>query len=297
VWGEYVLPEGTLSHFLSQEASDPEAFVNAGVNGMFPLAQEGLVRYYGRALHRQRTLLHCNLLWLSSPQADLQSAKEESFNHARLVPQFYPRIPCYRAEANERLSAVVARHVGLVSWLGHVQSAYFGGRSILSWTLLDDGGEPPRYPNACRNPWSQIAMTVPTAPAEDPQRGPKSDRHRPWSAHGGGPTSFDWVKLETSLQWGAFQRLVRLLRARDNQVLVVVGPFNEHMLTADSRAAYLELRAGVIAWLKANAVPTVVPALLPSELYADASHPLTDGYARLAHALSADPTFRHWLQH
>ena len=43
VWGEYVLPEGTLSHFLNQEAGVADRFINGGLNGVFPLAQEGLV--------------------------------------------------------------------------------------------------------------------------------------------------------------------------------------------------------------------------------------------------------------
>src|ERR1041385_3620044 len=38
VWGEYVLPNGTLSHFLNQETGETDRFVNAGVNGLFPLA-------------------------------------------------------------------------------------------------------------------------------------------------------------------------------------------------------------------------------------------------------------------
>src|SRR5437762_3300012 len=38
IWGEYVRPEGTLSHFLSEESGQSGQFVNAGVNGMFPLA-------------------------------------------------------------------------------------------------------------------------------------------------------------------------------------------------------------------------------------------------------------------
>src|ERR1041384_2440153 len=46
VWGEYVRRDGALSHFLSAEANRPGAFVNGGVNGLFPLALEGLVRDY-----------------------------------------------------------------------------------------------------------------------------------------------------------------------------------------------------------------------------------------------------------
>ena len=47
VWGEYVLPEGTLSHFLNEQFGQTGKFINAGVNGLFPLALEGLINYYG----------------------------------------------------------------------------------------------------------------------------------------------------------------------------------------------------------------------------------------------------------
>src|SRR5437870_8523082 len=47
VWGEYVLPDGTWSHFLNLENGAANRFVNAGVNGLCPLELEGLVRSYG----------------------------------------------------------------------------------------------------------------------------------------------------------------------------------------------------------------------------------------------------------
>ena len=34
VWGEYVLPNGTLSHFLNQVSGETNRFVNGGVNGL-----------------------------------------------------------------------------------------------------------------------------------------------------------------------------------------------------------------------------------------------------------------------
>jgi len=295
VWGEYVLPDGTWSHFLSREAGEPGRFVNGGVNGMFPLALEGLVRYYAPSLRRQKVLLHCNPLWLTSAKVDLSTDKEESFNHSRLVPQFSPRIPCYRADANERLSALVQREVGFVAWVDHLQNACFGQKSILSWTLEDDGGEPPRYPNAGKNPLAQITLAVPSAPAEDPQRGPKSPRHKPWSENADGTIRFDWVEVEESLQWRAFQRLLGILQERGNDVLVVVGPFNEHLLAEDNRPAYRRVREEIAAWLSQHQIPQVLPEPLPSALYADASHPLTEGYELLARRIQADAKFRHWL--
>src|SRR2546428_3730163 len=143
VWGEYVRPDGTLSHFLNEQSGQPGKFVNAGVNGLFPLAFEGLVRDYGRRLRRRKVILHCNVLWMSSPKADLRTEKEERFNHADLVPQFSPRIPCYTADLNHRLTVVIDRHFTFSQWANHLQVAYFGQKSILNWTLEEDGGTPP----------------------------------------------------------------------------------------------------------------------------------------------------------
>jgi hypothetical protein len=294
VWGEYVSPQGTLSHFLDRAAGATNRFVNAGVNGLFPLAIEGLVRYYGAPLRDQKVILHCNLLWMTSPKADLSTDKEEPFNHARLVPQFSPVIRCYRADANERLSAVLARHSRFLAWVGHLQDAYFGQKSILQWTLEEDSASPPRHPNTYRNPLAQVSWNLPSPFAEDSQRGPHSPRHRPWSTNETGTTHFEWVPLDRSLQWAAFQRVVHALRARGNSVFVMLGPFNEPMIAEENRPAFRMLREGVAAWLSLEQVPYCALEPLPSPFYADASHPLTEGYARLAQELHHHPSFQSW---
>jgi len=37
----------------------------------------------------------------------------------------------------------------------HLQVTCFGQKSILNWTLEDDGSDPPHYPNAYKNPFAQ----------------------------------------------------------------------------------------------------------------------------------------------
>jgi len=295
IWGEYVRPDGTLSHFLNQQAGQSDRFINCGVNGLFPLALEGLLSDYGAALRGQKVILHCNMLWITSPKADLSIDREETFNHSRLVPQFSVRIPCYRADANERLGAVLERHVGVFSWVNHLQAAYYDQKSIANWTLEDDGRDPPGYPNAWRNPLAPLAAGIPGEPANDPARGPSSARHKPWNSAGAESTDFEWVDLDASLQWKAFDRLVDLLRDRGNDVLVVIGPFNEHMIAEDQRATYRRLRDDIAARLERKHVAWIVPATLPANLYADASHPLTDGYAALASTIFQNAVFKRWL--
>jgi lysophospholipase L1-like esterase len=43
-------------------------------------------------------------------------------------------------------------------------------------------------------------------------------------------------------------------------------------------------------------VPHLTPETLPSALYADDCHPLTEGYQLLAKRLYANPTFQEWLR-
>jgi hypothetical protein len=295
IWGEYVQPDGTLSHFLNEQSRQPGKFIDAGVNGMFPLALEGLIRYYGKPLSHRKVILHCNLLWMSSPKADLHTTKEERFNHADLVPQFYPRLPCYKADLNHRLAAIVERHFTFSEWANHLQVTCFGQKSLLAWTLEEDGSSPPQHPNAYKNPLAQITLSVPPEPSADPERGPNSPRHKPWSTTGQGSTRFEWVDLEQSLQWAAFRRLVQLLRSRDNDVLILLGPFNEHIMAEENRPSFRRLRDNVAQWLAKNDLPCLVPDPLPSGLYADASHPLTDGYQLLAKHLVSDALFQKWL--
>lgn len=295
VWGEYVRPDGTLTHFLNRESGQPDRFVNCGVNGLFPLAMEGLLEHYGVVLRDRKVIVHCNLLWMTSPRADLSTTKEEAFNHAQLVPQFFPRLACYRADTADRLSAVIDRNVALFGWVAHVRDAYFNQQSIPRWTLEDNGGSPPTYPNAWKDPLRQVTLSVPDDPPDDSQRGPTSVRHKPWSDAGTGPSEFDWVELDASRQWRAMRNVILGLCDRGNDVLVIVGPFNEHMVAEGQRPTCAKLRDGVAAWLTANRVAHVVPPTLPSQLYADASHPLTEGYALLARRLFENATVQQWL--
>ena len=83
IWGEYVRPDGALSHFLGEQSGQSGRFVNAGVNGLFPLAFEGLVGDYAAAIRNRKVIIHLNLLWMSSPKADLSTTKEERFKIGR----------------------------------------------------------------------------------------------------------------------------------------------------------------------------------------------------------------------
>jgi hypothetical protein len=270
IWGQYVRPGQTLSHFLNERAGR-ERFANLGVDGMHPVALAGLVDYHGGALAGKRVILHCNPLWMSSAKHDLSGGDEFLFNHPALVPQFAPRIPCYREEVSRRIGHVVGRNVSFLGWAHHLQQAYFGQTSIPEWTL--------ERPYA--DPVKAVTLRLPL-PAEDALR----HRPRPWTEQGIAPQDFAWVDLESSFQWRAFRRALETLQGRGNRVFVLVGPFNEHLLTATGRAGHARIRDGIVAWLKAAGVEHDAPPALPSERYADASHPLAEGYRLLAQRLA-----------
>ena len=277
IWGEYVSPEETLSEHLNRLNGKP-LFTNGGANGTHPLALHGLVRNFAGEMVEARVILHLNLLWISSPERDLSVEKEQAFNHPRLVPQFTPWIPCYKAPLNERLGIVLDRNISVRNWVHHLRVAYFNAQSISAWTI--------EHP--WENPFNQITLNLP-----EPIGRPHSPPIR-WAERGMAVAQgLTWMKLEDSLQWKAFQRTVYQFQS-DDRLFVIVNPFNEHFLTEESRERYQNLRREAEDWLRDQKVPYVAPPVLPAEEYADASHPLRAGYARLAHHVYNQESFQSW---
>jgi hypothetical protein len=227
------------------------------------------VEHYAGAVQNRSVILQCNPLWLSSARADLQDDRETQFNHPRLVPQFAPAIPGYKEEISTRIGVLIEQRVAFSSWANHLQQAYYDRTDIPSWTM-----EHP-YDNFLK------PLTRGLPPPE------QTLRHlpQPWYESGIQPQDYPWVDLETSLQWRAFREVVDLLQRRGNRVFVLVGPFNEHMLTDASRQRYQEVKSTITHWLAERQVRHVVPDPLPRDQYGDASHPLASGYEMLARQL------------
>ncbi len=276
VWGHYVGPTETLSHDLAK-LDGRSSYANLGVDGIHPAAMAGLVESYGQAIRDKDVILFCNPLWMSSPKHDLQEEKESAFNHPRLVGQFSPWIPCYKEPLDGRLGIVVQRVTPLLGWVSHLRIAYFANDDFVAWTL--------EHPY--ENPADAVSLELPP-PDEPPSPEPVAE---PWTAKRIERYSPPWVALATSIQWQSFQRTVRTLQDRGNRVFVLVGPFNEHMLKPESLATYIRVKVGIMYWLVMHKIPYYAPRPLPSELYADASHPLAAGYALLARRLWESPEF------
>jgi hypothetical protein len=266
--------DGTLSHYLN-EYTGQDQFANLGVAGFHPAALWGLLKYYGRDISNKKVIVHLNPLWMSNRKQDLQTDKEYRFNHPRLVPQFRPKIPCYKDSWSDRVSIAIGRNVSFLAWTSHIRAAYFDNMDVPAWTV--------EHPY--KNPLGAITGELPVANEDNPTE------DRPWFERGFGKQDFQWVELETSLQWKLFRSTVELLKERNNTIFILVGPFNEHMFKGNSSAVYGKMKNGIEDWLRQNDIPYFMPEVLPSEFYSDASHPLAEGYALIARQLIENDSF------
>ena len=243
---------------------------------MHPAALAGLVEFHGKAYAGRKVLLQWNPLWLSDPKLDLRET-EFDFNHPQLVPQFSPKVPCLKEDTSHRIGNALERGVDFCDWSNHLQIAYFDAKSVPQWTM--------DHPH--ENPLKAVTFRLP--PSDDR---PEEGKAVSWIERKIPRREFEWVDLQTSIQWRSFQRIVEILEKRGCAVIVLIGPFNEPMLKPGSAGAYAKIRGLVEAWLKARNTPFWTAPPLPSEMYADASHPLASGYELLAEQLSALPFFK-----
>jgi hypothetical protein len=279
VWGEYVTRQETLSHYLNQQAVR-ERYANLGLGGAHQLALTGLIGHYAGSIANRNVLLHCNPLWMSSRRADLTDDSDEPVhNHPRLIPQFLPRIPRYKEEISTRLGVLVEQRLASSKWTNHLQQAYYDKTDIPAWTLA----------HPYDNPLEPLTQSLP--PSDNELR----HLQQPWYQDNKSKVDFEWFERENSQQWRAFLSVVEILQQRGNRVFVLVGPLNEHMLSAESLHRYQEVKGMIAGSLRAMRIPHLVADPLPTEQYGDASHPLPEGYATLARQLHDDPAFRSFV--
>lgn len=278
IWGQYARNDDTLSHHLNALLGRT-VFANMGLDGLHPAAMEGMVTYYGGALTEAPVLVHLNPLWLASREQDLQEAGqgETRFNHPKLVAQVLHRPSAYHPTATEVTTALLERQVPFLSWKEHLIATYYGGMALTEWSLEN----PYMLVPEGRGPSSFLA--------EDPASPPM-----PWRERGIEPQDMPWIQPADSYQWHAFQRTIRVLESGGNRVFVLLGPFNIHALTPASQARCQAATAAMAKWLTQEQVPYYAPPVLPTDLYADASHPLGAGYRQLAEELLSSPSFREW---
>ena len=265
LWGPYVKKEETLPQALNK-AVGGEIFANLGLDGLHPAAMAGLIEYYAQSIRNKKVIINLNPLWFTSAKVDLQEDEETRFNHPGLVPQFFAKPRCYRPGFSEQICNELDRYVPFLIWMNHINTAYFDNMSLLQWTL----------DNPYQNP---LKIFSKGAQFEDnkPHNAPA-----PWTTKGIAEQNYSWVEPDKSYQWSSFKKAINILKSRNNEVFVVVGPFNGYMMTKESLDGYAELKSKIGSWLKQNNIGYYTALELPSDLYADASHPVAEGYRLLA---------------
>ena len=287
IWGYYVESRDALPQCLNRLAG-ADCHANMGLSGLHDMAMFGLLRHFGEAITGKKVLLHFDPLWMNSEESDLRGEKEFHFQDEELAPQFSPSLKCYRADVETRLTRFIGQHSPLSSLTTHILACYFDNTNLNEWMMS--------HPD--KNPWRQVTFDVPWSgeSAYEIESAANGGAAEPlvWSAKIKKPKDYPWVMPSESLQWGFFREVVALLRSRNNEVFVMVGPFNPYALTPASLHRYRVLTAEVVEWLGASGVPHFLVPDLPTGEYGDVSHPLKQGYVRIAEALYNDPSFKAW---
>jgi len=274
VWGMYVDSSSTLPARINSRLNR-QVVANLAIDGMHSVALEGLLQSYGGAIENKTVLLHYNPLWMNSRKYDLSDEAEMQVHHPRLIPQFSPKLKCYTESLSGRLNIFRERNAPFYGLLNHVRLAFFNNGELGQW-MVD---------NPYKSPFSQISMTV------DPGEKVKRNSSVNWKQQGIAAQDWAWVPLDKSYQWQAFTRVVKLLEDRGNKVCVMVGPINPYMMTPASLEKFRKIQRDICAWLQAHQVEYVLVPDLPSETYADASHPLDKGYDLIADSLLHSAVF------
>lgn len=275
MWGAYVSPENTLSAQLNTRMASAD-FANLGISGCHSVSCYGLVKYYGKAVTGKNVLLAFNPLWISTPREDLTTKSLSGINHSKLIPQLTESIPAYiDTGLDDRLGIAIKHRFEIFGWVQHIQTVCFGGDDIPAWTIKNPYGTP----------------TFVDFPDLPPDKAPSLAKS--WTARRIKPTEFPFVPLDKSYQWRYFGKLVELLQERGNNVYVLVGPYNEHMIKGKALDRYRqEIKPGMEKWLQDHKVPYLAPEPLPTEIYTDSSHPILGGYGMIADQLVNDPEFQ-----
>ncbi|MDD4818209.1 MAG: hypothetical protein PHI85_09590 [Victivallaceae bacterium] len=274
VWGMYTDNAHTLSHCYNAQ-KDEAAAANLGIDGLHPVALEGLMADFGRGLRGKKIYLYFNALWMNSEKFDLtyrplvdEDGVPEKLTvmHPRLIPQFDRSIEGYGDPLKKRMAAVLERNLPICSLLNHLRGVWYDNKSLAEWMLVNPSSDP---------------LTRPGFYISAVEREHRN-RSTPWNKPRAFEVGYDWVPAERSLQLKAFIRAAKLLEERGNEVTVVVGAFNTHMLDERSLEAYGKLVSDAEDRLDDAGLKYLELETLPSESYADASHPLDAGYENMA---------------
>jgi hypothetical protein len=265
VWGQTSRRDATLAHHLN-DLTRQRRYINAGLDGMHPIALAELIEHHAPAIQKKDVILQFNPLWLMTKSPNQKLPGDPLINRPGLVPRL-------AADASgtiqERLEGAVA---GLFRWSPF---DWWGERiaetrmDFLAWSL----------DHPYESPMKAISSVLP--PSEDTH----TARMVPWQRTEMTKLDARWPELEKHGQWQAFERLIDLLEARQNRVMVLLGPMNEHMMSDRMRQEYLPVKRKIQEKIESRHILCFVAPPLRSEHYADICHPLGAGYEELAREL------------
>jgi len=269
IWGMYSDNESSLPTKINA-AVGMDIAANLAIDGLHSLALKGLLENYATGIKNKTVVLHFNPLWLNSPEYDLSGMEPARPHHPRLLPQFIGKPKSYDEDFCARMDVVKEKTVPFFSLLNHIRLVYFGNSDFKEWMT--------EHPYS--NPVKELLKKVDYCEREKNKNSVVC-----WEQNNITKQNWTWIPLEQSRQWSAFLEVLALLKKNGNKVMVLAGPINKHMLTDESRAQYEQLQRAITEALKNQGVPCVLAPDMPSEVYADASHPLEKGYSIIAAAL------------
>jgi len=262
IWGQCARRHDTLAHHLNELVKQPR-FANAGLDGMHPVALAELLTYHAPAIANARVILQFDPLWLMQEGPSSPHGRTVLFNRPDLIPRLAAHFMGPFREATSLSWSHVMTDTPLKDWGERLADARI---DFLAWSL----------DHPYESPLQAISSALPPSEDSHPQR------LIPWDQRPDALISTRFEHLKEDIQWQAFLRIVSLLESRGNQVLVLLGPMNEHMMAPRTLEIYLQLKAEMAESLRAREIRFFVPSVLPSDHYADICHPLGAGYAELA---------------
>lgn len=280
MWGPFVRHDETFSAALRRQCSSQNV-VNLGLEGLHPIAMKTLVASAKSVFRKRDILLYFNPIWLNTRESDMQEAGTATSQHPVLLPQFSRDFPAYSAPLEKRLSRWMEQSLPVSRTLSHIRLSRYENKGLGAWMV-----ESPRA-----NPLMPLFQSISVA---------EPDAYRPdtrsWQERHLSVQDWQWLQPKESRQWACFLDIVISLKKQDNRVFVILGTINPHILTEPSRERLRELRQSATQRLQEMAVPFALASDLPENQYADASHPLAEGYAIMAKEICINPQFVEWMR-
>lgn len=279
VWGQEVDNDETISHYLNDYLGS-EMIANMANDGLFMAGIRGFVRYYGDYLDNTNAIVQFNPLWMTSPRRDLRSDTRANYHHPRLIPQFDSRITYYH-DLNTRIGYRMEHIFRVFPFVRHLMANYYDNTSISGWMMN----------NPYRCPFSAITFQSATVMAE------KQGKGIDWETKGMKQSDEPFVDPEESIQFECFLDALEGLTKKNTRVFVMIGPFNDHWLTPESRERLYAMIEKVKTVFDEKGYPYYdsITAGLPSKTFGDSCHLLREGHDILAKGMTADPAFRRWI--